>query len=170
MSIPQFRTIQILVFLSAVGLMVTALFFEHVMELVPCPLCITQRIVVVIIGLIGLTSALHNPGRKGKQGYSTALIVIGICGAALAIRQLYIQNLPPESAPACLPGLDYLVEVMPIMDLITVMLSGTGDCVEVQWTLFGISIPGWTLICFIGYTALGIFEVVRNRQSAQLTP
>lgn len=166
MTIPQFRIIQILVFLSAVGLMVTALFFEHVLELPPCPLCITQRIVVVIIGLLGLAAALHNPGRKGKQSYSGALVVMGICGAALAIRQLYLQGLPPESAPACLPSLDYLVEVMPVIDLITVMLGGTGDCAEVQWTLFGISIPGWTLVCFIGYTALGVFEIVRTRQSA----
>lgn len=166
MTIPQFRTIQFLVFLSTIGLMATALFFEHVMELAPCPLCITQRIVVVIIGLLGLAAAVHNPGRKGKLGYSAALVVMGLCGAALAIRQLYIQGLPPESTPACLPGLDYLIEVMPVMDLLTVMLSGTGDCAQVQWTLFGISIPGWTLVCFIGYSALGIFEAVRIRQSA----
>ena len=166
MTLPQFRTVQILIFFSAIGLMAMALFFEHVMGLVPCPLCISQRIVVVTIGLIGLAAAIHNPGKTGKQGYSAAMVVIALCGAALAIRQLYLEGMPPELAPACLPGLDYLVEVMPIMDLIAVMVSGTGDCTEVQWTLFGISIPGWTLVCFIGYIALGIFETVRAQQSA----
>ncbi len=157
------RVLNNLVFVSAAGLMATALFFEHAMGLAPCPLCITQRIVVVALGLTGLTAALHNPTAKGYRRYGVALTTLGILGIGLAIRQLYIQSLPPGDMPACLPGLDYLIEVMPLTDLLVVMFSGTGDCAEVQWTLLGLSIPGWTLLCFLGYSALGLFEVMRHR-------
>ncbi len=165
MIIPHSRIIQLLVFLSATGLTLTSLFFEFVMELVPCPLCITQRITILIMALVGLIAVLHNPGSTGFRRYGGLVSVLGIMGAGLAIRQLYIQHLPPESAPACMPGLEYLVDVLPFMDLLSIMFSGTGDCAEVQWVFLGLSIPGWTLICFTGYTLLGIFEMVRWHKS-----
>ena len=133
MTIPGSRLLHFLAFLSAIGLMAGALFFEHVMELEPCPLCMTQRIVVIVIGLASLTAALHNPAGKGRKYYGGAVLLFAIMGAGLAIRQLYLQSLPPRQTPACLPSLEYLVDVLPLMELIPIMLSGTGDCADIQW-------------------------------------
>ncbi len=164
MALPNSRTLHFLIFLSAVGLIAGAMFFEHIMELEPCPLCMSQRIVVLALGLAGLIAAIHNPGVQGKRRYGGLLLVLALAGAGLAIRQLYLQGLPPGDVPACMPGLDYLVDVLPILDLLSVMLSGTGDCADVQWVFLGLSIPGWTLVCFIGYGLLGIFEILRKQE------
>ncbi|WP_419618102.1 disulfide bond formation protein B [Thiolapillus sp.] len=38
------------------------------------------------------------------------------------------------------------------------VFRGTGDCGEIVWSLFGISIPGWTLLFLLGmlFLSLGI--------------
>ncbi|MCL6271173.1 disulfide bond formation protein B [Sansalvadorimonas sp. 2012CJ34-2] len=135
---------------------------QHVVGLEPCPLCISQRIVVISITLVVLIAAIHNPQTKGKRNYGRIVFVLGLFGIGLAVRQLYLQSLPVDQAPACMPGLDYLVEVLPLTELITVMFSGTGDCAEVQWSFLGLTIPGWTLVCFICYSIFGLLEMVRK--------
>ncbi len=162
MALPNSRLLHFLVFLSTAALMAGALFFEHVMELEPCPLCMSQRIVVIAIGITALISALHNPQNSGKRKYGGIILLFALMGAGLAIRQLFLQSLPPGQAPACLPSLNYLVDVLPFMELMSVMMSGTGDCAEVQWRFLGLTIPGWTLVCFAGYACFGTLELIRK--------
>lgn len=167
MQIPNSRHLYICAFLAVAGLLATAMLFEHVMMLEPCPLCITQRIVFLIIGLVALAAVIQNPTGKGVRRYGGVMISFAIIGAGIAIRQLYLQGLPPEQAPACMPGIEYLVEVLPMSELVSIMFSGTGDCAEVQWRFLGLTIPGWTLIVFIGYVILGVLELIRKQDAVQ---
>ena len=167
MLIPGSRYLHILAFLAAAGLLATAMFFEYAMMLEPCPLCITQRIAFLILGLISLIAAIHNPTEPGLRIYGGLVLTFAIVGAGLAIRQLYLQGLPPEKAPTCLPGIEYLVDVLPVNELISIMFSGTGDCTRVQWRFLGLSIPGWTLVIFTGYGLFGVMEITRKRNIGQ---
>ena len=167
MLIPKSRHLHILAFLAVIGLLATAMFFEHVIMLEPCPLCITQRVAFLILGLISLVAAIHNPPGRGLRVYGGLILTFAIVGAGLAIRQLYLQGLPPEEAPACMPGIGYLADVLPMNELISIMFSGTGDCAEVQWRFLGLSIPGWTLVAFIGYGLFGVLEMIRKRDIVQ---
>jgi disulfide bond formation protein DsbB len=42
------------------------------------------------------------------------------------------------------------------------VLVGDGSCAEVVWTFLGVSIPGWTLVGFIGLVTLGLFQALRK--------
>ena len=42
-----------------------------------------------------------------------------------------------------------MLDAFPLSDVLIAMTRGTGDCAEVSWALFGISIPGWALLGFI---------------------
>ena len=138
-----------------------ALFMEHAMDLEPCPLCILQRVMVIVTGLVTLIAALHHPGVRGIRVYAIGAILAAALGAALAIRQLWLQSLPKDQVPACGPGLDYLLEVLPLTEVLNMILTGDGSCAEIAWTLFGISIPGWTLVGFIGLIGINVFQIVR---------
>jgi|TARA_B110000240_G_scaffold195807_1_gene246264 disulfide bond formation protein DsbB len=140
-----------------------ALFMEHAMGLEPCPLCILQRVTVIVTGLVTLVAALHHPGVRGIRVYAIGAILAAVLGAALAIRQLWLQSLPKDQVPACGPGLDYLLEVLPLTEVLNMILTGDGSCAEIAWTLFGISIPGWTLVGFIGLIAINVFQIVRPK-------
>jgi disulfide bond formation protein DsbB len=140
-----------------------ALFMEHAMGLEPCPLCILQRVMVIVTGLVTLVAALHHPGVRGIRVYAIGAILAAVLGAALAVRQLWLQSLPKDQVPACGPGLDYLMEVLPLTEVLNMILTGDGSCAEIAWTLFGISIPGWTLVGFIGLIAINVFQIVRPK-------
>lgn len=159
--IPGPRGINFLVAFGCAFLMAVALYMEHVMALEPCPLCIFQRIAVISVGIIALIAAIHNPKKPGVSIYGGLMITAAAIGSALSIRQLYLQSLPEDEVPSCGPGLDYLLDVFPLTEVIEMVLSGDGSCAEVMWTFLGISIPGWTLVGFIGLIGFGLFQILR---------
>ena len=165
MTIPNSRNINYLVFSGCIFLILVALYMEHAMALEPCPLCILQRVAVITTGVVALIAALFNPGIAGVRVFGGIGVITASLGAALAIRQLWLQNLPKDEVPACGPGLDYLMDVFPLTEVLSMILTGDGSCAEVLWTLFGISIPGWTLIGFIGLIAINLFQIIKPRLS-----
>tara|TARA_B100000446_G_C10408867_1_gene290254 strand:+ start:335 stop:634 length:300 start_codon:yes stop_codon:yes gene_type:complete len=77
---------------------------------------------------------------------ASAIILIG---SSLSIRQLYLQSLPNDLVPTCGPDLEYLLETLPVLEVLLIAIKGDGNCAEVLWSFLGISIPGWLLIAFI---------------------
>lgn len=143
------RAAFLLGFLYCVGLMLTAFYFQFVDGLSPCPLCISQRIGVVLTGLILLAGLIHNPGSVGLRIYSIAAGLSALAGASISARHVWIQHLPADEVPACGPGLAYMFEYFPLGETLKAMVNGTGDCAKVDWTLMGMSMPAWVLIAFL---------------------
>lgn len=161
MPLPSSRIIFLLLALGCAGAMAAALYMEHAMGLEPCPLCIFQRVFVIVAGIISLIAAIHHPQISGIRIYGALVIASAVTGGGIAIRQLWLQSLPEDQVPACGPSLDYLLDVFPLTEVVNMVLSGDGSCAEVQWTFLGLSIPGWTLVGFVGLAAIGIFQMVR---------
>ena len=162
--IPSTRNLNWIIGFGCMFLIGVALYMEHMMHLEPCPLCIFQRVAVITAGLIAIVAALHNPQRVGVKVYSLMVVMASTIGGALAIRQLHLQSLPEDQVPSCGPGLDYLLDVFPMQDVIQMVLVGDGSCAEVAWSLLGISIPGWALVGFIGLVTLGLFQAFRHSE------
>lgn len=152
-----------LVAFAAFALLAVAFYMEYQMALEPCPLCMLQRIVFFGVGLVSLVSALSD-SEKWRRSCAWFVVVLCCAGGALAIRHLYLQNLPADELPACLPGLSYMFEVFPWQEIMQAMVMGTGECGEVSWTLFGISIPGWTLIAFSCMVIVNLIIALRPKK------
>ncbi|NLQ18084.1 disulfide bond formation protein B [Marinomonas sp. M1K-6] len=144
-----------LVAFAAFALLAVAFYMEYQMGLEPCPLCMFQRIVFFSVGVVSLVSFL-TASKKARKVCAWVVVMLSFMGAALALRHLYLQSLPADQLPACLPGLSYMFEVFPWQEIMQAMVMGTGECGEVSWTLFGISIPGWTLMAFVGMALVNI--------------
>ncbi|BFM49680.1 disulfide bond formation protein B [Marinomonas sp. THO17] len=138
-----------LIALLAFVLLGIAFYMEYEMGLEPCPLCMLQRIMFFGVGLVSLLSAL-TASVKVRKVSASLVVVLSLLGAALAIRHLYLQHLPAEQLPACLPGLSYMFDVFPWQEIMQAMIMGTGECGDVVWTFLGLSIPAWTLVAFVG--------------------
>ncbi len=143
-------------FLGCALLLAMGAYFQFVDGLEPCPLCISQRIAIFATGLCFLVAALHNPGVAGVKAYAVAGAALALCGAAISTRHVWLQHLPPDKVPECGPGLEYMFQNFPLSATLKLMLSGTGDCAEVNWTLLGFSMPAWTLLAFLMLAALSI--------------
>lgn len=157
--IPSRRLINSLGFLICTLLLAYAYYLEFYRNLPPCPLCTLQRLAMAILGFIFLIAAVHNPSRRGAQIYASLTALVAGIGAGIAGRHVWIQNLPPEEVGACLPGLDYLLETFPVIETFRLVLFESGACSGIDWTFLGLSIPGWTLITFVG---LGMLVTIRN--------
>jgi disulfide bond formation protein DsbB len=141
---------------------VAVVYFQNHLQLEPCYLCITQRVFVIAIALVCALAALHNPSQYGQKIYAGLSTLLALIGSYFSIKQLWLQSLPEDQVPACGIPVDYLFDVFSLSEAISHLLKGDGNCAEVQWQLLGISMPGWVLVAFIGYAALGIFQFKRK--------
>lgn len=146
-------------FAVCVALMAAALWLQHVEGLEPCPLCVLQRGAVIVLGVLMLAGAIHDPGTTGRRVYGVMITVAAAAGAAVAGRHVWLQSLPPDRAPECGPGLEYMLGAFPLTDVIAMVLRGSGECAEVQWTFLSLSIPEWTLLAFIAFTLFGLWLI-----------
>ncbi|MGY6519000.1 MAG: disulfide bond formation protein B [Lysobacteraceae bacterium] len=138
-------------FAACAGLMGYALFAQHVQGLEPCPLCVFQRVAMIALGLVFLLGFLHGPrGAVGRWIYAVLAVVAAGVGVGVAGRHVWLQSLPPDEVPACnLMSLDYMREAFPMREVVSRVLSGSGECAEIDWTFLGLSMPGWVLVWFV---------------------
>lgn len=148
----------LLILLFCSFLIAVALYFQFGAGLEPCPLCISQRIMVVAVGVVMLAAVLHRPGPSGTRVYSILGGLVASGGAWISARHVWLQHLPAEEVPACGPGLEYMLRYLPLGETLKAMLTGTGDCAKVDWSLLGLSMPAWVLICFIGVALVSLAQ------------
>lgn len=149
-------------FLFCSALIGAALYFQYVDGLDPCPLCIFQRVVVMAVGIVFLLKTLHHPKPESKWqwGYGVVLFVVALIGAGIAGRHVWLQSLPEHLVPACGPALDYLMEALPFLEVIEVVMQGSGECAKDDgWRLLWLTMPQWTLIVFCGFVVLSLFSL-----------
>lgn len=158
---PSVRQTNLLIFAICTAMMLAAAYMEHVMKMVPCSLCITQRGFVVLTGLLALIAAIHNPADRGRRAYALTGIVSAILGACFAGRQLWLQSLPEDQVPACGPGLSYMFEVFPFMDALKLLLQGDGNCAHVD-KILGLSLAAWTFMAFIALAGANLYQALRS--------
>lgn len=159
---PSPRLTNILIAVFCAGLIAVALLLQTVLALHPCPLCITQRLCVIAVGVIALIAALHNPAARGLKVYASLQILAALLGIAVAGRHVWIQNLPADQVPACGPGLEYMFANFPFMQALSLLLKGDGNCAVVDWTFLGLSIPAWVLVNCLLLLAVNTWQIVRR--------
>lgn len=146
----SFRMQFLAVFAVCASLLAYSVFAQYGQMFEPCPLCIFQRVAMAATAAVALLGALHAPGRTGRRIYGILAFLTAGTGAGIAARHVWLQHLPPDQVPACGPGLSFMFESMPsYLGVVKKVLQGSGECAEVNWTLFGFSMPEWTLLCFV---------------------
>jgi disulfide bond formation protein DsbB len=160
-SIPR-RPGNALGFLACAALMAYALYAQHVLGLEPCPLCIFQRVAVIALGLVFVVAAVHDPGPRGARVYGVLLGLTALAGTLISARHIWIQAQPPGTVAACGADLDYLLEIMPVTEVVTKVLTGSGECGKVDWMLLGLSMPWWVLISLVVLGTSGVLLNVRR--------
>jgi len=162
MTIPSKRILNLSGAAICAAMMGFALYAQHVLLLDPCPLCILQRIAVILLGVVFLLGALHNPGQIGARIYSGLMLIVVAAGAGVAGWQVRLQNTPADEVPACGPGFEYMVENFPLRDIFSMIFKGSGECAEVAWRLLGLSMPAWVVIGLLGLGTIGVWNNLRD--------
>ena len=156
------RAINVAGAFACAALLGYAYYAQHHDGIEPCPLCIFQRVTVAALGAVFLISAIHNARGWGRHVYAILIGAASLATVGLAARHLYIQSLPPGSVPSCGAPLEVMLQVTPFLEVVRKVLLGGGECSEINWTLLGLSMPGWVLICALAMGAAGIWGNVRR--------
>ena len=153
------RRICLFIVLVCVALLSFGMYLQHVVGLEPCPMCIVQRYVMVLIGLVALLGAGLS-GRTASLTVGSVLVLLAGGGAYVAARQTWLQWYPPEVV-SC--GRDFygMIETFPLQRAIPMIFKGGGDCSKVDWTFLGGSIANWSFVAFVGLGLLALATVVR---------
>ncbi|EXI92973.1 MAG: Disulfide oxidoreductase [Candidatus Accumulibacter sp. BA-94] len=159
------RSILFLLALAAIGLTLGGWAIGEIMRLQPCPLCIFQRLLFLLIALLALTGALL-PAASRVSGILVAVVAAG--GVATAAYQSWLQY-QPQAGMDCGFGdcgfgeptfierlVDWFGALWPQMFL------ATGFCSSKDWVLLGLSLANWSALCFIGFLAAAVL-ILRRR-------
>lgn len=153
------RLIFVLIVLAISAMFGTALYTQYVGGLEPCPLCMSQRAFYILTALFALLGAIHN--RRHKI-YGALVIAAAAAGGGVAARQIWLQHLPKDRVPACGPSLEYMLQTLPMGDVLVRMIKGDGNCAVVDWTLLGLSMAEWSLLCFCALALAGLWQLLRK--------
>lgn len=158
--ITSYRAINaVLVLLSSMAMLYALLFLQKYLGLHPCPLCIFQRIGVLIMLLCSFLAFILNPQKFWLRAFFWLGGLLGVLWSiAVAVRHVWLQYVP--SGATCGAGLSYWVETLPMSQVVALVFAGSGDCAKIDWTLFGLSIPAQALIVFLGFLALYCYQGV----------
>jgi disulfide bond formation protein DsbB len=157
------RRVLLLVSAACVALLAFGLYLQHVVGLVPCPMCIVQRYDLILIAVCAaLTGA---SGRKALHiTGSVILVILALAGAYVAARQSFLQWYPPEVV-SCGRDLYGMIETFPLQRAIPMIFKGGGDCSQVDWTFLGGSIANWSFLWFCAMALVGALMVWRRLRS-----
>lgn len=134
---------------GSVALIAIAYFyFQLQLGLDPCPLCMFQRACLAGVALFCCLGILIQPKKTLSKVLAFGISLMSGLGLAIAGRQVWLQHLPADQVPECGPDLAFMLEAFPLMEMLDTVFRGSGSCAQVQWSLFGFSMPEWMLLVF----------------------
>jgi disulfide bond formation protein DsbB len=150
--------------LACVTLLAFGLYLQHVVGLEPCPMCIVQRYVMVLIAVGAALAAASGRAMAWLVG-CVWVVIAALAGAGVAARQSWLQWHPPE-VQTC--GLDFygMVEEFPLKRALPMIFRGGGDCTQVDWTFLGGSIANWAFVAFVCMAILAVWSLFASRRMA----
>ena len=131
-------------------------YFQQKLGLSPCPLCMFQRACLAGVMFFCLLGVIARPKKTFSKLLAMGVTISSMLGLAIAGRQVWLQHLPADQVPECGPDLQFMLDAFPVMEMIQTVLSGSGECAEVQWRLIGLSMPEWMVAIFVVMTIIAI--------------
>jgi disulfide bond formation protein DsbB len=153
---PSSRTLLLLIAAASFGSIGAAVYLQQALYMQPCPLCIIQRYMFVVIGVCSLAGAF-----AGKIRVAAGLGLLGaLAGLATAGKHMYVLAHPGFSC-----GIDPMqtsLNKIPTATMIPWLFRAEGLCENATDKLFGLSIPMWAAIWF-SILALSLVWVLARR-------
>ena len=147
----------LLLALSALGLELCALFFQYIMDLAPCIMCVYQRLAIASILLAGVVGSLGSTFMFARI-LAYALWGTGaIWGLLIAIEHVEIQSAASSLFYSC-EFIPNFPQWAPLHEWLPWLFEATGDCGEINWQFLGYTMPQFMIVVYGVLTA--IFAVV----------
>lgn len=161
MHLARTRSLFFLVFIACASIIGSVVYLQRVIGLSPCLLCWLQRGVMIATGALSLIAAVHAPGRSGIRCYSILILLTAWVGAAMAGGQVWLQTAAADDLIPVIAAFERVLDMLGMSGFVDRLLGDAAFCAEVTWSLFGISLPEWSLLAFVGLAMIALYVLFR---------
>ena len=127
-----------------VSLLFAYVFLQKQLGLVPCPLCILDRVVLAAMGAV-FAAGLAARSLRIRTALLAVNSLLLATGFLVAGRHVWLQNQPFDQASSCIADSQ---AASGVVELLREAFGATSECGIILWQFFGFSIPDLTLGLF----------------------
>ena len=150
-------------------LLTAALLFEHVGGLVPCDLCLTQR--VPHYAIVGLTFlSLMRPNQQ--KTWRPVATLLAATTAGVGLQHVGVEQGWWQGPTGCSSAVDASAS---LSDLTTSLLATpVVRCDEIAWSFLSISMAGWNMLISLGlalflfWATLDVLGLIRTANDKEV--
>jgi protein dithiol:quinone oxidoreductase len=162
---PGPRPVFVVFALVSIALLAAALAVQFLKDQPPCPLCVLQRAGFLLVGLIAVVAAIHQPRGRAAAGYSAALALAALAGLGVALRHVWVLYHPKFGCG--IDALEQIVNSWPTAKLLPWLFHASGECTERHEPIMGLQVPEWSLIWFSLLFVAAIYFAFRYSSAAR---
>ncbi len=143
-----------------------ALVSQHVFDIQPCPWCVLQRLVFVLVGLAALGGAFAASvaSRAGAWASAGVAAVLAACGIAAALWQHFVA----AATSSCNRTLaDRIVNGLGLDGWLPDIFAPRASCADAAVKLMGVPYEFWSLALFV---VLGVLALLAATSVRGVTP
>ncbi|RZJ06729.1 MAG: disulfide bond formation protein B [Rubrivivax sp.] len=137
-----------------------ALVAQHQFGVKPCPWCVLQRAIFLLIGVLSLVGWAVEVKRPLRQAVVVLVLVLCAAGLTAAVFQHEVAS----QTATCAMGLaDNIVTALGLEELWPSMFMITANCAEAAaYRLLGLSYEVWSGLLFASLGALGLVVLTKR--------
>jgi len=146
---------------ACVAALVLALVAQYVGHMEPCPWCVLQRLIYVVIAVVCAVAALVRT-RAVRMPLAGLALLLALAGVAAA---LYQHNVAAASFSCNLTFADKVVSGLGLDSAMPSVFSATASCAEASVSVLGVPFAYWSLVMYVLLAAVAAAVVGRSRRA-----
>lgn len=134
---------------------------QHQFGVKPCPWCVLQRAIFLLIGGFGLLGWLVSGQRLLRQGAIVSTLLLCAAGVTAAVFQHEVAS---QSASCAMGLADRIITALGLEELWPSVFMVTANCADAAaYRLIGLPYEVWSGLLFAGLAAAGLWLLGQRR-------
>lgn len=148
---------------AGIGMVGGGVVLQQTMHIAACPLCISQRMLALLLLLLAVIGLLVGNSRVGRMTTLTLMLATTAIGVFVAGYQTWLQRFAQETRCSGQAAwwellIDWAGEQVPIL------FYASGLCSDPAFKFIGLSIAEWSLVLFAGLSLLMLRSLFTRKQ------
>jgi disulfide bond formation protein DsbB len=156
------KKLSILVSFICFGSIGAALVSQHFFDMQPCPWCILQRMIFILIGIASLGVYAVSNNKKSSLGLLGSISLLSTCGEVAALYQLLVAS---KSFDCKVSLAEKIIFWTDLNNLVPDVFGIFAMCGDANPLVFGIPYIYYSIFLFMAISSLAAFGILKTIKS-----
>ena len=125
----------------------SSFYFQHIMGLAPCIMCIYERMMIIGLWILSVTGFMFHQSKSVRPFIMASWFMMSLAGLHITYKHYSLQTNPPLFG-FCSTKLSFS-DYLPLDSWFPSVFKAYGSCVESVWAFGGLSMVQWILVVFL---------------------